>query len=138
MIRVLAILLMLVFTSCSSRQETKDAAFWRMKYEALDAFVKRKGLKKEASKAVQDFEAARAVYSFRVAKEKYSLNGSQVAKVDLRSTLKTLKGDKGQVINIIAAEEAKHEDLLFLMNELSLAGFKNFNLASEKNIRPAP
>ena len=47
-------------------------------------------------------------------------------------------GDKGQVINIVAMDTSKHQDLLTLMNELSLAGFKNFNLSTQKAIKPAP
>ncbi|MCM8526920.1 MAG: biopolymer transporter ExbD [Lentisphaeraceae bacterium] len=132
MMKLLQIIFILSLFSCTSKQETKDAAFWRMKYEALDSFVKKKGLKTEADKAVKDYESAMSVYHFAVFKNYYSLNGTELESSQLKERISGLKGKKGQKINITAMHDASHQDLLKLMNELSLAGFTNFNLSSEK------
>ena len=71
---ILTVILSALF-SCSTKQETKDAAFWRMKYEALESFVKRKGLKSEADQALQEHEVAQSDYNFMVSEGAYALNG---------------------------------------------------------------
>lgn len=68
----------------------------------------------------------------------YALNGKKLNLTSLKKVIKEMLGDKGQVINIVAMDNSKHQDLLTLMNELSLAGFKNFNLSTQKTIKPAP
>lgn len=138
LLKILISVFVLSLFSCTSRQETKDATFWRKKYEALDAYVKRKGLKEEADKAVADLEKELAVYHFTVFETRYSLNGKDIDKDSLSATVKTLAGSKSQPINIMAMNDAPHQALLLLMNELSLNGFKNFNLTSEKNLKPVP
>jgi len=124
--------------SCTTQKETKDATFWRKKYEALNAYVKRKGLKAEADRAVVDLEKELAKYHFTVFESHYSLNGKDVKKSELPASVKSLKGEKKQPINIMAMNDASHEALLLLMNELSLSGFNNFNLISEKKLKPVP
>ena len=114
--------IILVFTlslfSCTSKQETKDGTFWRMKYEALDTFVKRKGLKPEADKAVKDFELTLPVNHFSVFETHYSLNGKDIKGSELKDSVAGLKGEKDQKINITAMYNVKHQDLLALMNYL--------------------
>lgn len=124
--------------SCTSKQESKDAAFWRMKYEALNSFVKRKGLKTEADKAIKDYESAMSLYHFSVFENHYSLNGQEVKREALKEAVAGLKGKKDQKINITAMYDAKHQDLLTLMNELSMAGYTNFNISNEKNLKASP
>ena len=135
-------ILLLVFTlslfSCSSKQETKDAAFWRMKYEALDSYVKQQGLKAEADKAIKEYETALSMYHFSVCANHYTLNGVKFKSPELRGRIASLKGKKNQKINITTKSNARHQDLLSLMNELSLAGYTNFNLSNERNIQTSP
>ncbi len=138
LVRIIISISVLSLVSCTSQQETKDATFWRKKYEALNAYVKRKGLKEEADKAVIDLEKNLAVYHFTVFQTRYSLNGKDIDKNSLSAAVKNLEGAKSQPINILAMNDAPHQSLLLLMNELSLNGFKNFNLTSEKNLKPAP
>ena len=138
LIRVLITISILTLLSCTTQKETKDAVFWRKKYEALNAYVKRKGLKEEADKAVVNLDKSLAVYHFTVFQSHYSLNGKKIEKSLLSSAVKSLNGLKSQPINIMAMQDAPHQSLLFLMNELSLNGFKNFNLTSEKNLKPVP
>ena len=138
LIRVLITISILTLLSCTTQKETKDAVFWRKKYEALNAYVKRKGLKEEADRLVVDLEKSLAVYHFTVFQSHYSLNGKDIQKSLLSAAVKNLKGEKSQQINIMAMNDAPHQSLLFLMNELSLNGFKNFNLTSERNLKPAP
>ena len=138
LIRFFITAMLLLTFSCTTQKESKDATFWRKKYEALNAYVKRKGLKSEADKAVVDLEKNLGNYYFTVFKSRYSLNGKDINKEALTDVVKTLEGAKSQPINITASEEASHESLLRLMNELSLNGFKNFNLSSERNQKPLP
>lgn len=135
---ILLVLFSTVLFSCSTKQETKDAAFWRMKYEALNSFVKRKGLKQESENAVRAYGKAKSEYSFTVFEKAYSLNGKRLVQSDLKAAISKMTGEKKQLINIIAMSNSKHHDLLFLMNELSLGGFKNFNLSTEKILKPVP
>ena len=124
--------------SCTTEKESKDAAFWRMKYEALDSFVKKKGLDAEAEKAVLEYEQHRSPYRFTVFKDGYALNGKSINKDALQAAIKNMSCPKSQRIEIMAMAEVSYEDILLLMNELNLNGFKNFNLISEKNAQTIP
>ena len=133
MIKLLLITFILfALGSCMTQKETKDATFWRRKYEALEYFVKRKGLDAEAEQAVKQYEESRALYSFRVFKDGYALNGQSLAADTLDWAIKNMKGPKNQLIDIKAMPDVNYEDILHLMNELNLNGFKNYNLTSEK------